>query len=175
MLTDNDQHMQDNVFCGTLGNYDWLSVSQQQLFECLIVLNEHVHLNHKMFSHECEILHKNLLTYIQYLTLCVIFNRLQRRTSMKSPPPQALPPPATEPETSFILINSSSAQGVFTWHCTAVCITGKQDLKYGTIALTDLCHIGSSENSIFQLMLRHSDHNSKSFHYKPFIPAQLCS
>ena len=34
--------------------------------------------------------------------------------------------------------------------------TGKQSLKYGTVALTDLLCNGSSKNSIFRVMLRHS-------------------
>ena len=34
--------------------------------------------------------------------------------------------------------------------------TGKQGLKFGTIVLTDLLRNGSSENSVFQVMLQHS-------------------
>ena len=34
--------------------------------------------------------------------------------------------------------------------------TGKQGLKYGTVALTNLLHNGGSENSVFRVMLQHS-------------------
>ena len=34
--------------------------------------------------------------------------------------------------------------------CVRVCVTGKQGLKYGTVALTVLPRNGNSENSVFR-------------------------
>ena len=53
---------------------------------------------------------------------------------------------------------------------------GKQGLEYGTVALTDLSHNGSSGNSVFRVnALTFSIITPKVFYRTPFIPAQPCS